>query len=213
MTVRSEGSTLERDGFEVVGPLLAERALQGLLATLPRESSRRMLDRPAVRSLAGTLADHALLREALAGLVPVQAILFVKTHERNWLVPPHRDEVLPIAGEGPWPDAGVKEGLPSVRADRELLDRCVAVRVSLDDVPEGDIAVIPGSHRHDRPGRREEAVPVVVPRGGAALLRPSTVHSSSKLTHSLRRRVLHLLYGPPVLPYAYRWSALKQGVD
>jgi len=40
------------------------------------------------------------------------------------------------------------------------------------------------------------------------LMRPLLLHASSKSSGSSRRRVLHFLFGPPVLPCGLRWAHL-----
>ena len=53
----------------------------------------------------------------------------------------------------------------------------------------------------DRSGERVAEVP----RGAALLMRPLTLHASSKSMGASRRRVLHFVFGPPELPYGLRW--------
>jgi hypothetical protein len=149
--------------------------------------------------------DHARVGRVIAGLVAVQCILFRKSQAHNWAVQLHRDVVVPVDGDGPWTAAGVKEGYKSAKAPKAFLDRCVALRVHLDSSPEGDIDVVPGSHRDDAAYERDDAVGVIVPRGGGLLMRPLLAHASSKLKLAESRRVLHYLFAPPRLPADYRW--------
>lgn len=93
-----------------------------------------------------------------------------------------------------------------VRPSLEFINRCVAVRLSLDDALEGDLLVVPGSHRNDDPPMRDEAISVPVQRGGVLVMRPSLVHGSTKLEECPSRRVLHFLYASPKVPDSYHWS-------
>jgi hypothetical protein len=40
----------------------------------------------------------------------------------------------------------------------------------------------------------------------ALLMKPLILHASSKATSGARRRVLHFVYGPKVLPFGLRWQ-------
>ncbi|WP_371865399.1 phytanoyl-CoA dioxygenase family protein [Duganella aquatilis] len=74
--------------------------------------------------------------------------------------------------------------------------------------------VIPGSHRGGRLNEAGKAsireatkeVPCPVAQGAGMAMRPLLLHASSKATGSSRRRVLHFLFGPPVLPYGLEWA-------
>ncbi len=199
--------SLEVDGFEVIPGVVGEDVCSDLVSKLPAADvgTRILLEEPKFVAIARFLRDTSCLRSRLNGLVAVQAILFRKTRQNNWSLQRHRDTVLPIGGTGPWKPAGIKEGLMYQHAPSDVLGGSVAVRLSLDEVPEGDINVVPGSHILNHPSEEVEPEPVVVPRGGALLMRPTTIHGSAKLVASRARRVLHFLFGPPELPFNYRW--------
>jgi hypothetical protein len=184
--------TLHQRGFEVVAGIIAPHECDRLIACLPNVEvgTRSLLGQTVFSELAYRLRRETVLAHRLQHLVAVQATLFTKSFARNWSLRKHCDTVLPIAGDGPWIAAGEKEGQTFVHAPIELLRRCVAVRLSLDEVPEGDLEVVPDSHG-DSHRTRDCAAPVrvVVPRGGALLLRPSTIHGSAKLVESKGRRV------------------------
>jgi hypothetical protein len=38
------------------------------------------------------------------------------------------------------------------------------------------------------------------------VMRPLVLHASSKATGTSKRRVLHILFGPPELPYGLEWA-------
>jgi ectoine hydroxylase-related dioxygenase (phytanoyl-CoA dioxygenase family) len=85
------------------------------------------------------------------------------------------------------------------------LEQVLAIRVHLDDSTEenGPLRVLPGSHTngvlsddaiHDL-SIKTSAVDCYVPSGGLLVMRPLTVHASSKAkTKNARRRVLHIEY-------------------
>jgi hypothetical protein len=41
--------------------------------------------------------------------------------------------------------------------------------------------------------------------GDALAMRPLALHASSKATGTRKRRVLHILFGPPQLPFGLQW--------
>ncbi len=92
----------------------------------------------------------------------------------------------------------------------------VVARLHLDDCLEedGPLRVVPGSHRfgiltdeaagalrRTRGERRCE-----MRAGGVLLMRPLTLHASSKSSGAGRRRVLHFVFGPPDLPGGLTWA-------
>lgn len=45
-----------------------------------------------------------------------------------------------------------------------------------------------------------------IEKGGALVMRPLLLHASSKATGTSLRRVLHFLFGPPLLPIGLQWQ-------
>lgn len=200
----------DRSGYTIVEQIVSEAECEDLIAALPpieKSGSRLLLSQPLFRQVASGLRSHKRLAKYFGELVAVQCIHFRKSAEHNWAVTLHRDSILPVAGEGKWLSAGIKEGLSAARPSREFMDRCVAVRVHLDGAPVEDISVIPGSHLDDHKHDRGKAVPISVSRGGALVLRPTLAHASSKLRDQRERRVLHYVFAPKELPYGYSWHA------
>ncbi|MBI3347719.1 MAG: phytanoyl-CoA dioxygenase family protein [Burkholderiales bacterium] len=211
-------STLNHDalpeGFRLV-PGLAE------LATLPPGAAgqRELLEQPWCQVLARWLLALPQLRDVLpADAVAVQCTLFEKSPDRNWLVTLHQDLAIPVAERvehsalGGW---SIKAGRNFVLAPVEVLAQMVALRVHLDDAAEADggLRFVPGSHRDDVLDEaaaaqwRERAGEVAVDAlaGDGLLMRPLVLHASSKTSAQGRRRVLHFLFGPRVLPLGLRW--------
>jgi ectoine hydroxylase-related dioxygenase (phytanoyl-CoA dioxygenase family) len=143
----------------------------------------------------------------------VQCSLFVKTPKTNWSVGFHRDLSIPVSarvansGCAGWSE---KEGILYTQPPRDVLDELVALRVNLDDCgpDNGPLRVIPGSHklghRLESAGLREEEC--IGPAGSAVVLSPLLLHASSKAREPKVRRVLHFLFGPPLLRYGLRWK-------
>ena len=194
------------------------------IATLPegRAGSRRLLRQPWCHDLAQRLRMHP----AVAVLIPathraVQCTYFEKSQAQNWLVALHQDVSIAVAERVAEPALGgwsEKEGVVFVRAPLAVLEHMVALRLHLDPCgrADGALKVIPGSHIHgyidaaDAPAWREQSAEQIcpVPVGGGLLLRPLLLHSSSRATGSSQRRVLHFVYGPPVLPHGLCWAEM-----
>jgi hypothetical protein len=184
-----------------------------------RVGSRNLLDLNACRELAVALKSHAGICPLLPpSAVAVQCTLFDKSAERNWLVALHQDLSIPVLERVPDPECtgwSEKEGVTFVQPPVPVLESLVAVRAHLDDCgPEsGPLRVVPGSHRHGRlaadaaRAMREDRgeVACIAARGGAIVMRPLLLHSSSKTRTRSPRRVLHILFGPPDLPCGLRW--------
>ncbi|HEX8613532.1 MAG TPA: phytanoyl-CoA dioxygenase family protein [Telluria sp.] len=182
--------------------------------------TRCLLAQPWCADLAGRLrADPALSSFLGPAAVAVQCTYFEKSAGRNWLVPLHQDLSIPVAKRV---DAAalrgwsVKEGTLFVQAPPTVLEKLVAVRVHLDPcgLDDGPLLVVPGSHRAgvlaqlDAAAARDATAPVacIAGIGGAVLMRPLLLHASSRALGQGRRRVLHFVFGPRVLPYGLEWN-------
>jgi ectoine hydroxylase-related dioxygenase (phytanoyl-CoA dioxygenase family) len=134
------------------------------------------------------------------------------------LVAVHQDLSIPVreridvAACSAWSE---KEGVLFVQPPATVLDTIVAVRLHLDDSTpsNGPLRVVPGSHRRGRLTSaqvqtvREESGEIAcpVPKGGVLVMRPLLLHASSKAQVSAPRRVLHFVFGPPVLSLGLSW--------
>ena len=119
---------------------------------------------------------------------------------------------MEVAGFSGW---SVKEGAIHVQAPAAVLERMLTVRLHLDDCGpnDGPLRVIPGSHlagRLDAPQilhwqRSRASEPCHVPAGGALLMRPLLLHSSSSAVRPNHRRVIHLEFAEEQLPDGLSW--------
>jgi len=172
----------------------------------------------------GQLSERLRRHPILSALIPpawicAQCLYFEKSADRNWLVALHQDRSIPVQrrvdapGLTGWAE---KDGETFVHGTREVLEMLVVARLHLDDCLEedGPLRVVPGSHRfgiltdeaagalrRTRGERRCE-----MRAGGVLLMRPLTLHASSKSSGAGRRRVLHFVFGPPDLPGGLTWA-------
>ncbi len=212
------------EGFLLLPNLLPAKQRQALIAELTGlplgiAGQRELLDQPWCQALARRLRASPLLQAWLpTSAVAVQCTLFEKSPDRNWLVALHQDRAIPVAEQVAHPALGgwsVKNGSHFVLAPADLLAEMLAVRLHLDDASaaDGGLRLVPGSHRAgvlDDAGMRRwrdqvGEVAADARAGDALVMRPLTLHASSKATATVRRRVLHLLFGPPELPHGLRW--------
>lgn len=214
-----------RDGFvavpEVLPPVECQTIAHGLaLRGSDSAGTRCLLPQDWCAALARQLRQHASIAPNLPeGAVAVQCTYFEKSSARNWLVPVHQDQSIPVAvrvDATGWRGWSEKEGSLFVQAPVAVLEQLVAVRLHLDDCSavDGPLRVLPGSHRlglladeeASRLRARSTEVVCEAHRGDALLLRPLLLHASSKASGHSQRRVLHFLFGPPELPQGLRWQ-------
>jgi hypothetical protein len=213
-------------GYVVVPGLIGRddvHEICDLIHTLSASSAgtRRLIEMPWCAALATKIARD----ERLRGVLPekaVQCTLFSKSKDTNWLVPLHQDLSIPVAERvdskqcSGWSE---KEGELFVQPPVSVLQQVLAIRLHLDDCDEhnGALRVVPGSHRIGRLNTSEiqqerirtDSVVVGVPRGGAMLMRPLLLHSSSKVSVDRPRRVLHFVFGPRRLPEKLSWPSSR----
>ncbi|MEM1184035.1 MAG: phytanoyl-CoA dioxygenase family protein [Planctomycetota bacterium] len=216
-------ATLKQDGFAIVPNVVggdALRQLRQLTETIEGTPDRRVggLRNPFDR-IAGLL--NAVRSTGVPDLVRslfdeapfvVRSILFDKNADANWLVRWHRDTTIAVVarvdaeGFGPW---SIKEGLQHTRPPRRILERMATIRLHLDDCPEnnGPLRVMLGSHADEGVEPDEShAATCCVAAGDAVLMKPLTLHASSKATCPKRRRVLHLELSDSDLPGGLDWN-------
>lgn len=219
-----ETRTFESEGYALVDDALTVSELESIeiaLDSLPGKSAgtRKLLDQGWCQSLARELRSRTCLSALLPPLsMAVQCTYFEKSDTTNWLVPFHQDVDIPVlervvdAALTGWSE---KEGVVHVHPPTAVLEQLVAIRVHIDTCSDdhGPLKVIPGSHKSGR--LKDDAIPAVrktsgehvctARRGAALLMRPLLLHASSKALKPNRRRVLHFLFGPEVLPFGLRW--------
>jgi ectoine hydroxylase-related dioxygenase (phytanoyl-CoA dioxygenase family) len=214
-----------RDGFAVVPAVLGDSQCDAITSYVDPSISdspgtRGLLTHDWCRALASTLRAHPDIGTLIpAGHVAVQCTYFEKSIDKNWLVPIHQDLSIPVRERADHPALrgwSEKEGTWFVQPPTELLETLVAVRLHLDPCQEedGPLQLVPATHTRGRiddaeASRLRRDGPVVtcaMERGGALVMRPLALHTSSKATGTSRRRVLHFVFGPPELPYGLQWE-------
>ena len=184
--------------------------------------TRRLLDMPWCQALVTRLRASTAMADLLpAEHTAVQCTFFGKTAEQNWLVALHQDCSIAVRDridDDSCHGWSVKEGVWFVQPPTPVLEQLIAVRVHLDDCgpDDGPLRVVPRSHDQGRltagqiraMRQQNGEVDCLVPRGGAMLMRPLLLHASSRMRSGGRRRVLHFVFGPRVLPCGLAWRQM-----
>lgn len=202
-------------GYSITENVFSDRECDELLHALAddcfargRAGARHLMANPAVRTTANDSRLLAIARSSLGqDGIPYRATLFEKSARANWLVVWHQDTALPLSSFTNSPDWGPwsrKAGVIYAHAPSWALSQTVALRIHLDPstVHNGPLRVIAGSHEagvlNDEElfavARREKPLDCTVSRGGVISMRPLLIHSSSKVTVNVPRRVLHIEY-------------------
>ena len=210
------------NGFQIVSSLISELECELMVSELSalfenqQESAKNKIG--GVRNLlrnslrVNETSTSAKLVSRLEGLLdekvfPVRAIFFDKTAESNWRVPWHQDLTIAVVKQIETPGFvawSVKDGVFHVQPPREILEGMITVRLHLDDchADDGALKIIPGSHLNGKLDAvqitewtsSQTAITCEIPKGGALLMRPLLLHSSSPAKNPSHRRVLHVEY-------------------
>lgn len=225
---------LKAQGFAILDDVIDKTILSTLSDSLGKINSNRAVSQrgdvafgirdllnvaPGVREL----VDSSQLRSIVDSIIGkeaqiIRAIFFDKTPEANWKVAWHQDLTIAVrqkrecAGFNSW---SIKAGVPHVQPPVTVLENILTIRIHLDETDEsnGALKVIAGSHQYgrlDAAGRerlKEAGNPIIcrVAKGGALLMRPLLLHSSSAGSNPAHRRVIHLEFSADQLPEGLAW--------
>lgn len=220
---------IDRSGYAIVEGVFDDRECNRMLeaaSSLVDENSagrRDALSWSWVQAVSRDARVLSTVQAHLGGEVSaVRAILFDKQPGANWNLGYHQDRAVPFArqvlaaGFVGW---SVKDGVPHALAPAWLLERMLAVRISLDDcfADNGPLRVLPETHRNGILDRQEVLArqsevaedTCTLARGGVVFMKPLLLHASSEAASPRHRRVLHIEYASAVLPNGlayYDWS-------
>lgn len=225
---------ITHSGFAILPEFLDSKALSSILdalslAKLDDSASQRAGKAFGIRNLFNVvpftrdLANSSLCRSIIEPVLGpntrvVRGIYFDKHKDANWKVAWHQDltiavrERLDIDGYGPW---SLKAGIHHVQPPISVLQNILTLRIHLDHTDEsnGALRVLPGTHLHGRLDaaqishfkQHELPVTCTVRSGGALIMRPLLLHSSTTAFNPVHRRVLHFEYSTIELPRGLGW--------
>jgi ectoine hydroxylase-related dioxygenase (phytanoyl-CoA dioxygenase family) len=214
-------ATIEQDGFAIVPQCLDANTVEQLCKEFNegRYPERNLLSVPSIRNLARSSSVREIVQEVLGKqCFAVRGIFFNKTRSSNWRVAWHQDltiavrERIAVEGFGPWT---MKSGAVHVQPPAEIMSDILAIRLHLDESGpyNGPLRVMRGSHRQGRLSAEQtrswekaNQVTCTVPRGGALVMRPLLLHTSSSCVEATSRRVIHFEFASTELPQGLNWK-------
>jgi ectoine hydroxylase-related dioxygenase (phytanoyl-CoA dioxygenase family) len=170
------------------------------------DALRNLRALPAVREFSESSSVRDLVEPVLGPAARVvRGLLFDKMPGANWKVAWHQDrsicvaERIEVPGYGPW---STKAGVVHVQPPTAVLENMLTLRLSLDACgpDNGPLRVLPGSHAHGLLSEQQivalraqgQPVACTLAAGGALLMRPLLLHSSSAAMSPNHRRDIHL---------------------
>lgn len=217
---------ITHDGFAIVEEFLDSENISLILDALASATHtkafgiRNLLN---VVSFTRELANSSLCKSLIEPILGpdarvVRGIYFDKHKDANWKVAWHQDltiavrERLDVDGYGPW---SLKAGIHHVQPPVSVLEHMLTLRLHLDHTDEsnGALRILPGTHLHGRLDpvqishfkQNLEPITCTLRRGGALLMRPLLLHSSTAALTPTHRRVLHFEYSSTDLAGGIRW--------
>lgn len=147
----------------------------------------------------------------------VKSIYFDKPETSNWFVAYHQDLTISvnnkqeINGYSNWTK---KQNQFAVQPPLDILENIFTIRIHLDDTTNenGAVKVIEKSHLQGISRSElidwntEKETICEVQKGGIMLMKPLTLHSSTRTTNGKRRRVLHIEFSNLHLDKNLEWS-------
>lgn len=233
MNLGAHIARLNKEGFDIIPDLYSEQEVERICdiisnASLSDSSVISSDELFAVRQVLTEIPElrdlvfNQRLRELINALDShaeyflSKAIYFDKPSSSNWFVAYHQDltinvtEKQEVTGFNNWTE---KRGQLGVQPPLHILGRTVTVRIHLDDTDgsNGALRVLPKSHLHGvvrMDGTLEviNEVTCEVQRGGVMLMKPLTLHASSRSVGNKNRRVLHLEFCDQELPEPLTWK-------
>ncbi|MEZ6126612.1 MAG: phytanoyl-CoA dioxygenase family protein [Planctomycetaceae bacterium] len=209
LSAEIEAARVRSEARESVANSSGVYALRNLTDAVPATASL-MNAREIVRLVHAILGPDAFM---------IRSTLFDKTDGANWGVFWHQDLSIAVLERHDVPGFTAwtrKAAVDCVQPPADLMNQIVAVRLHLDDcqAANGALKVLPGTHLSgrlnsfgidDAAGRSAEVL-CEVPRGGAVLMNPLTLHASSPMTAPGHRRVIHFEFAAFELPEPLQWK-------
>lgn len=223
---------LEENGYSLLSDLYSESEVSQILACIESADQNgnaflKTKDLFAIRQLLNQIPSLApllfnsklltLLAELFEGdCFLSKAIYFDKPSESNWFVAYHQDLSISVnqkAKLSNYSNWTVKRGQIGVQPPIHILEDTLTVRIHLDrtDEQNGALKVIPKSHlnglvRLDSKAWNTDAAKVCsLEKGGVMLMKPLSLHASSRTTNGKRRRVIHLEFNKHQLAEPLEW--------
>ena len=103
-----------------------------------------------------------------------------------------------------------KDGITHCQPPVEVLERCLAVRIHLDDCcpDNGPLRVVPASHLNGLNPLESDSTQITLTAkiGDVILMKPLVYHASSKSNSPSHRRVIHIEFSSAKLANGLEWA-------
>ncbi|AWW00776.1 phytanoyl-CoA dioxygenase family protein [Arcticibacterium luteifluviistationis] len=223
---------LEENGYSVLMDLYLDHEISQMLACIENaeqngNSFMKTEDLFAIRQLIKNVPELSdlMFNKKLTELITdlsaseyflTKAIYFDKPSASNWFVAYHQDLSISVDKKVDlenYVNWTFKKGQYGVQPPIEILQDTITIRIHLDktDKNNGALKVIPKSHlkgivRADsKDWNIENEFVCEVEKGGAMLMKPLTLHASSRTTNGKKRRVIHLEFNKHNLTEPLAW--------
>lgn len=225
--------SLQQAGYLIVNKIFEKKEIQKIIRIIESKnyqsnSFRKTEDLFAIRQFHKEIPEVLPLffNENFKNLIKevagedcfiVKSIYFDKPEKSNWFVSYHQDLTISvdkkIASEN-FRNWTTKHNQFAVQPPLDILENIVTFRIHLDDttIENGALRVIENSHTkgiyrpEDIDFEKEKEILCEVEEGGVMLMKPLTLHASSRTTNGKRRRVIHIEMSNIELPEGLHWS-------
>ncbi len=221
------------NGFAIIDNIYTDEEVNTILKLIEKSDSgketyRKTKDVFAIRQVLKEIPEikdfifNSNIREIIKSIggdncFVVKSIYFDKPETSNWFVAYHQD--LTISVKNKIDSKGFlnwtkKQNQFAVQPPLEILENIFTIRIHLDTTTKenGAVKVIEKSHSYGiyRPElidkTKEKETICEVEKGGIMLMKPLTLHASTRTTNHKRRRVLHIEFSNSKLPENLDWS-------
>ena len=233
MNIENHRQEIFRNGFTIINNIFTTEEIEQILASIENVNStnttfRKSADLFAIRQFLKEIpATQSMifvdkLKELITELFGqnffvTKSIYFDKPEQSNWFVAYHQDLTISVDKKielknfGPWT---VKQNQFAVQPPLEFLENNFTIRIHLDNTDEnnGALKVIPKSHlkgiyRAETINWETETETICnTLKGGIMIMKPLLLHSSSRTTNNLKRRVIHIEFSNKELNNGLNWS-------
>ncbi|PHQ29129.1 phytanoyl-CoA dioxygenase family protein [Leeuwenhoekiella nanhaiensis] len=228
MNYEQQKTELAKNGFSIINNFYTAEEVDEILKCIETseqtgDSFMKTRDLFAIRQLIKNIPDlkKLIFNSNLLTLLGsdyflTKAIYFDKPSQSNWFVAYHQDLSISVNEKAALPhytNWTYKKEQYGVQPPIQILEDTVTVRIHLDKTnsENGALKVIPKSHLNGviRPETKEwnlenESI-CEVDQGGVMLMKPLTLHASSRTTNGKRRRVIHLEFNKHSLQKPLTW--------
>lgn len=226
-------SEIEELGFTTIENIYSTEEVQKIIETInqvdtSKDTFRKSNDLFAIRQFLKEVPEtqKLIFNEKLQKVISelfgknyfvIKSIYFDKPETSNWYVSYHQDLTISVDKKIELDNFKfwtTKQNQFAVQPPIKILENIYTIRIHLDDTDEnnGALKVIEKSHLKKiyRPEnidwKTEKETTCNVNKGGIMIMKPLTLHSSSRTTNNKKRRVIHIEFSDTNLPNGLNWS-------